>query len=140
MPEIYDNIRALVEKTFDTGWADTTPVKYPNVKWQQPTGATAEWAELNITWGDAEQLDMGTTKKMRQHGLVVCVLNIPVGTGVKRAYQLANKFAAYFRFKALTQETTVLNGYESNVGNAHQGQTHYSLMATVRFHADDDFD
>lgn len=135
-PSFLNNIRYAIEKRLADKWGSTTPVRYPNVVWKQPA---TEFIDLGVAWGPSQQTSLGTTKREVQHGTVIVRVNVALGNGTKRAMELADAVQAVFRYQQLTKNTTVVNFYESSIGAAVEGPTHFGLNVGFRFQAEDEF-
>lgn len=57
------------------------------------------WVRLNIMWGAANQVSMGSTPLHRTTGTVIVQIFIPIGRGEGTAYLIADEVADFFRRK-----------------------------------------
>lgn len=139
MSAFLQNIRKLTETEFKTYWDAnfaSMKVRWPNVAWKQPAD---EFVQFTIQWGVANQLTIGSTKKEEQAGIVVITVHTPLGGGSNRALEIADGAQAAFRYKQLSQGTTVVNFYECAVGAMGENATHFAMNVYCRFRAEDEF-
>jgi hypothetical protein len=65
----------LIFTAIDTAWADATEVCYPNIKFQAPD---EPWIRVDVLWGDAFMVSMGTTTNDTGSNQVVGVIQVGV--------------------------------------------------------------
>lgn len=82
---------------FDTQWANTTPIAWPNVTFDPPDAAA--WVRFVATDATARTASFGDpgNNVHRHTGLLTLMIFVPVNTGDKEALELADQASAIFR-------------------------------------------
>ncbi len=94
MANEFSNAVKEVENRLNVNWADTTPIKYDNVPFQEPQGVPWIAVFLLETIGD----QISTNKpRHRFEGEIVIQIFTPLHQGSKVALDLASQAAAIFR-------------------------------------------
>ncbi|UXO93744.1 structural protein [Pseudanabaena phage Pan1] len=92
-----DAAHTAIRQRFETLWGVTTPVQYPNVKFDAPEDAP--WVRLSIIDTDARWASMGVPdSNIERHlGQVTVQIFVPSGTGEGSATEYADQVKAIFR-------------------------------------------
>lgn len=91
----WDDERSAVEQRFSASWGDTTPVRYENVKWVEPTDG--EWVALSIQGAGANQISLNVSALVRFDGLISVQVFAKENTGTRVIRNLAEQAASIFR-------------------------------------------
>jgi hypothetical protein len=88
---------ATIRSRFNTEWASTTPIAWPNVSFTPPSGEP--WVRLEILPSGADQTTLGASgnRTFRHDGLVTVQVFVPGNEGDGEARTLAEQAAAVFR-------------------------------------------
>lgn len=86
-----------IRARFETQWGATTPVQYPNVKFESPD--ESPWVRVAIIDADANWASMGVpgSNIERHRGQVTVQIFVPSGTGEGAATEYADQVKAIFR-------------------------------------------
>ena len=128
--------RRVIEQRLIAGWT-TTPIKFENTKFVQPTNTP--WIALRILNGEGFRADLGgsTGARYRFPGVIVVQLFVPDESGIATARQYADTIATLFRsaqFSAGASGTiTCRTPYVTTVGNM---DGWHQLNLTIPFQRD----
>ena len=92
MPDLNET-RELLEQTFITGWASTTPLAHENLDYQDTNVSYVEirfinYLTYNVNIGSVEN------KKKRHEGVLSLKIHVKMNTGIKEAYDLADQIGS----------------------------------------------
>ncbi len=133
-PKVFSKSRQILESTFATAWANTTPVAYDNAPFKQP--ADGRFVRVTMVRGDSEQLNLGSVKGERQHGVMMIQIFAPKNTGTATAEDLADQAAEIFRMKQFMQDPVTVNCRNPKQNQVGSRADFYQLNLVVPFEAD----
>lgn len=95
----FNSLRQTFEKYMADNWI-LTPVAYENTPFKAPVTA---WVMFTVITGEGGTAGIsGTTKSVRDTGLVSCQIYVPEFTGTKQSKDLVDAFVALFELKEFT--------------------------------------
>lgn len=85
----YEAAKIAIESTFETAWADSTPIAFDNVEFNVPTDGSS-WVRLELMFAPAFQAAMGIKRTWRRPGTVTIKCHTPVNKGTAAGLALAD--------------------------------------------------
>lgn len=120
---------------FNTQWASTTPIAWPNVSFTPPVGEP--WVRLSILSAGSDQIEVAPTgsRTFRHDGTVAVQVFVPSNEGDGEARTLAEQVAAIFR-GVTASGVTYLSPYVTEIGTENGW---YGLTVWCPYYRDDQF-
>lgn len=108
------------------------PIEYDNAPPLSDDSKRSNWMRVTVLPGEAQLIEIGTTKRTRQPGVLSVGIFAPLGYGDAIVNSLADSVVSAFR--TVTADNVVYGvPYPTNVGRT---GSHYQISVTCPFHAD----
>lgn len=89
-------LNQLVESRLSSQWGVTTPIKYENIEFVQPTGSS--WISCAVKESDSRKITLGSGAQVRRTiGTIFVEIFTPVGIGSSTARGYADTIKTIFR-------------------------------------------
>lgn len=104
-PIEFEEEAMILEKAFETAWGNSTPVRWRNTAWQEPTPNADDdpcpWVSLSFITGEGRQISLNTQALVRYTGVVIVQLFQKENTGDREVRRLGAQAAAAYRKKQI---------------------------------------